>query len=152
MAPPVRDRVLGLDLLRTCRQIYSETALLPYSRNCYHFRHVSCFRSDIKRVKPFQRALISSIQLHAFTSEGLLGSPEEHQTAEKAARDHLQGVKQIHVLVVDMTLYGDDPTPIREQTCKKITEQLEQLFPNRKIVITFEFVKGMIGLYRSLHQ
>lgn len=89
MAPPVSDRLLGLDLLRTCRQIYSETALLAYSRNCYHFRHVSCFRSDIKRLKPFQRALISSIQLHAFISEGLLGSPEEHQTGEKAARDHL---------------------------------------------------------------
>jgi hypothetical protein len=37
MVPCASDRALGLDLLRTCRQIYSETALLPYKLNTFSF-------------------------------------------------------------------------------------------------------------------
>lgn len=43
--------VLSLELLRCCRQVYAETALLPYSLNPFTFYGYDHINSDDKQVR-----------------------------------------------------------------------------------------------------
>jgi hypothetical protein len=65
MVPSTAERMYGLDLLRTCRQIYTETALLPYKTNTFSFSPQGSTRYHLSYLKLFQRAQIDKIQIEA---------------------------------------------------------------------------------------
>lgn len=63
MVPPVSKRTHGIDLLRTCHQIYTETTLLPYITNTFAFMYYYRAQHNLKSLKAFQRAQVTTIQV-----------------------------------------------------------------------------------------
>jgi hypothetical protein len=86
-------------LLRTCRQIYAETAVLPYTDNTFSFCSVRSMRYGLKHVKAHLRTHITSIQLeidfdfrrsrHGFEYYVYLGE-------RFSLRASLPGLKDVH--------------------------------------------------------
>ncbi|KAG9201577.1 hypothetical protein G6514_005584 [Epicoccum nigrum] len=58
-----RDRSISLTLLQTCRQIYSETTMLPFTLNIFSVGKFRCIRSGFKLMKLHQRRSIKHIRL-----------------------------------------------------------------------------------------
>jgi hypothetical protein len=144
MAPPLSDPVCGLDLLRTCRQIYSETVLLPYSRNIYLIPYLRWAKSDVRYLKPFQRAQITHIRLDTITLTVLKFKSPIHQ--KRAKFDYLPALKRIHVLHFRQ---GMETESWFENCTKEVTEQLKVLCSGRNISFTFEVTDQGISEYNK---
>lgn len=132
--PPVVEQKYGLDLLRTSRQIYSETALLPYKRNTFT-TYRTWFASALKHLKPFQLAPIEEIYFEATSSTGIrLFYGRTDVQARRTKLDFLPGLKRIQVLLFR------HPMGHRsfEETAKKTAlRQLESFLEGRDVKITF---------------
>jgi hypothetical protein len=61
--PPFKENRNTLALLRTCRQIYSETALLPYKSSTYSCDLWQPLSHGLRHMKRFQRAQIEDLQV-----------------------------------------------------------------------------------------
>jgi hypothetical protein len=95
---PSRDKCMhGMDLLRTCRQIYAETALLPYKTNIFSFSPYTNIKHDLKYMKPFQRAQIDKIQIELPHSGGDISYLLSY-TLKKDSLEFLPNLKDIHVV------------------------------------------------------
>jgi hypothetical protein len=139
MVPCVSDPICAMDLLRTCRQIYSETALLPYNGNVYYFWGIRGIRSEVRYLKPFQRAQIKSIALRSLFCNGLDAYNERSTNSPKAVLDYLPGLERIHIIVIacrEPILLNIIPNS--EARGKKAVEELESLVSGKSIDITFE--------------
>ncbi|KAF2831381.1 hypothetical protein CC86DRAFT_138684 [Ophiobolus disseminans] len=139
MVPPKTERAFGLCLLRTCRQIYSETALLPYKLNIITFSHLSSFRHELMVLQKFQRSQVVGIHLEASRRSGIL---YPHQNFAKNAANYrkrnlalLPVLKRIHVLV-----FGPDPFPVSyvDDCIKNSRYQIDIMFATENMEITFE--------------
>lgn len=60
----------ALDLLRVCRPIYAEAALLPYSLNAFWFYSIPGLQSWLKQRAPVQKAVIQRIDIFCSDCEG----------------------------------------------------------------------------------
>lgn len=60
LKPP--NRANAMSLLRTCRQIYQETAILPFKLNTFTMSSAYNIQALETRLKPYQRAQITSLQ------------------------------------------------------------------------------------------
>jgi hypothetical protein len=137
MAPPQTDPVCGLDLLRTCRQIYSETALLPYTHNEYHFQNVRIAKRFLWNHQPFQKRLIKSIRLDADGLRGLTNLPGVAFMCQKYRLDYLPGLERVHVELWGPSIRCEE----RKEGCIQIVQdQLEVLLSGRALDVTFEVV------------
>ena len=61
--PYKRTRSLGLGILRTCKQIHHDAALLPYLLNHFTFSSGDCFATFINSLVPAQAQAIQSMTL-----------------------------------------------------------------------------------------
>jgi len=98
MIPPFAERSNGTQLLRTCRQIYTETALLPYKTNTFIFETYTPVKYDLKRMKAFQRAHIEKIQ---FDVDCQAGDTDPYKLMFALGEDNLEvlpGLKHVHVV------------------------------------------------------
>jgi hypothetical protein len=145
--PPWSERTCGLDLLRTCRQIYSETALLPYKLNTFS-THYQLFQFNLRCwLKPFQDAQISLIQLELISGDdlkvlyGLTG-----EQAFKNKLDLLPGLKRVHVLVFDP---ANTIRPFDEDCKEKVIGRLNALSNGRDLRITFEMLAETWSEYQK---
>jgi hypothetical protein len=144
MIPAVSEPMCGMDLLRTCRQVYSETALLPDRGNMCHFWSVHALKYHLRYLKPFQREQIRSLELRSIFPNGLGLPYGRSSNAPKAGLDYLPGLERVHVLIEAY----DAPAGLRiqwdpEVRGKKVMEELEQLLSDREISITFELEKEL---------
>ena len=57
------DRSISLTLLQTCRQIYSETTMLPFTLNIFSVGKFRCVRSGFRIMRSHQRKSIKHIRL-----------------------------------------------------------------------------------------
>lgn len=57
---------IGLALLRTCRQIYSETATMPIRLNTMACLSVLSFENAAKQLQPYQRKYITKIRIETY--------------------------------------------------------------------------------------
>jgi hypothetical protein len=80
MVPMYKERIRGLDLLRACRQIYSETALLPYTENTFSFRSFSSAKDNMQRLKTFQLSAVTRVQFEVTHRIGPRLSDKIHET------------------------------------------------------------------------
>jgi hypothetical protein len=140
MIPPMSERTHGMDLLRTCRQIYTETALLPYKSNTFTFAYYRMIEIDLRYLKTFQRAEITKIQVQVTDMAGLdieIINQEKIGSLATVARHRLPGLpalKQIHILLFSEVEMGFDAT-----VCEaNIRRQLDVLLAGREIDIVFE--------------
>lgn len=104
MIPPLAERRNGTQLLRTCRQIYSETALLPYKTNTFVFETYTPVKYDLKRMKAFQRAHIEKIQ---FDVDCQAGDTDPYKLMFALGKDNLEVLPSLkHVHVVAFCCHG----------------------------------------------
>ncbi|KAH7076491.1 hypothetical protein BKA63DRAFT_593897 [Paraphoma chrysanthemicola] len=148
--PPVSQPLLGLDLLRLCRQAYFETALLPYKMNTFHFDYIGCGESDAKYLKPFQRAEIVDIQLDTLSVRGLgfpFGIPLERIATEGRYRrytlEFLPSLKRVKILTFENTWSKTD----YEQCKDNVRKQLDVLLAGRHVDVSFEKVQETWSAY-----
>jgi hypothetical protein len=113
MLPPFIERNYGTQLLRTCRQIYIETALLPYRTNTFIFTTHYPVKQDIRYMKPFQRAQIEKIQFETSSSVGDTNPLDLSVALGKDNLEVIPGLKHIHV--VAFCDRGHDPRDFSEQ-------------------------------------
>ncbi|KAF1932426.1 uncharacterized protein M421DRAFT_403295 [Didymella exigua CBS 183.55] len=70
--PPSNEPSIGVSLLRTCCQIYSEAASMPIRLNTFAFLSTWAVKKVTKQLKPYQRKQINTIRLEAY-------SPDDHK-------------------------------------------------------------------------
>jgi hypothetical protein len=145
MVPRASDRALGLDLLRTCRQIYSETALLPYKLNTFSFNSYMDVNPHLATLARFQCRQITDIQLHVPTQAGLLWTT--HRFASYVTRFQkrqlklLPALKRLQILVFEPQGLSTASGPYMSEAIRNTRKQLDTLFATKDLAITFEEMK-----------
>ncbi|KAF2030008.1 hypothetical protein EK21DRAFT_66407 [Setomelanomma holmii] len=144
MAPPPGQIILGLDLLRTCRQIYAETALLPYQLNTFACTEYAGIKGELQYLQPFQRSHIAKLQLEASSIRGLwlgqgyLSDIERYTDARfcgKYKLGFLPALEEIQVCVLTPDLRSESAV----DECKRsVRDQLSTLLAGKQVDITFE--------------
>ncbi|KAH4935014.1 hypothetical protein HBI79_080140 [Parastagonospora nodorum] len=143
MVPPFAERRNGTQLLRTCRQIYTETALLPYRANTFVFYTYIPIKHDLKYMKAFQRAQIEKIQLY---TDCLAGGIEPYKLMVALASDKLKvipGLKHVHVVAFCQP--GRDESDFSERTKSveaAIRNVLDEGLTGRQLKSTCEVLAG----------
>ena len=64
----------SLALLRTCRQIHSETRLFPFTLNAFQFKSEDAFKPWLSRFDPAQRAAITQVRLVTWKARHMVES------------------------------------------------------------------------------
>ncbi|KAH9879023.1 hypothetical protein J1614_002458 [Plenodomus biglobosus] len=77
MTPSLVERS-GVALLRVCRQVYAEAAVMPLSLNLFSCHYSDNLRQVLKTFKPYQRKLIASAQLEV-PGPFLFNHPHTHR-------------------------------------------------------------------------
>jgi hypothetical protein len=133
--PSIATGTVNLGMLRCCRQIYAEAALLPYSMNTFTFYDYDRIELDFKLLKPYQRAPITHIQLEVRLLSGLkrkFGTLEHLATLSGYSLGFLPALKQVRVLILHRGMKKPD------EVITKVQEQLGVLLARRDIQIVFE--------------
>ncbi|KAH4611373.1 hypothetical protein HBI25_120040 [Parastagonospora nodorum] len=140
MVPRITDREHALALLQTCRQIYAETARLPYKSgilNAVDYRYI---KRDLSYLKPFQRAQFSELRLEAY-HENLLIRPDPLITdLSKKGRYNLDfppGLKCIRVVIFKKHIWvGHNIASL----VAGVRARLDLVLVGKNIAITVEIV------------
>ncbi|KAF2132695.1 hypothetical protein P153DRAFT_354171 [Dothidotthia symphoricarpi CBS 119687] len=95
----VFERTDGLALLRTCRQVFAETALVPWAASLFAFNHPLTMRQVMKKLKGYQRKSITMLRLDVHSPNQIpwwnpLRNPRRFLT-----QGQLTGVKHVHLRV-----------------------------------------------------
>lgn len=69
MMPRPSERENAFDLLRTCRQIYAETALLPFSANTFSWSFYSNLGTSVRAFRKFQCSQLLEVQFEMPASD-----------------------------------------------------------------------------------
>ncbi|KAF2831380.1 hypothetical protein CC86DRAFT_401910 [Ophiobolus disseminans] len=137
-APLTTSSKCVLDLLRTCRQIYSETTLIPYTHNTFHFPDVSNAHHRVWNLQAFQKRLITDIQFETNRITGLSHLDGPILRNEEFKLDYLPGLQRIRIVLrrggfLRVARY-------RETCMRNVRDQLKRLLSGRDIAVTFEFL------------
>lgn len=104
-------------LLRVCRQIYAETALLPYKHNAFRFKSEDAF-DWATSLRPVQLNLISEIHVATVEADRMLKADQvsrQRSLLPDALRvDRFPGLKTVLFGVYGMFLY-DEKVPAAQQ-------------------------------------
>jgi hypothetical protein len=141
MRPPVTDPLQGLPLLRTCRQIYAESALLPIRLNTFSFTYDGWVNSHFKSMRTYQRAQILNLQIDLRDAQGLCipkAALVEGALSTGLYKhykfDCLPALKRIHVLIFKSIQSGSSAEECKEN----VLRQLKMLLPGGQVDVTFE--------------
>jgi hypothetical protein len=133
---PITEGKKAWALLRTCRQIYAETALLPYKSSIFSDTLRTPLKSQLKCLKTFQRAQIEDLQVEVMLP-GHTRSP--HLSGLRRVKlDILPGLKRIRVLAFRHVNCSE--TKIEE--CRTATRsELDLLLAGTNISFMFEVIE-----------
>ncbi|KAH3989403.1 hypothetical protein HBI25_120030 [Parastagonospora nodorum] len=138
MVPPFAERMNGTQLLRTCRQIYTETALLPYRANTFILETLDTIKHELKKMKPFQRARIEKIQFEVNTNLFMLDTA--------LGKDNLEvipGLKHVHVVAFcDSSRDASDVSERTKSVEAAIRNVLDEGLAGRQVKSTCEVRAG----------
>jgi len=152
MVPRITDRRNALALLQTCRQIYTETALLPYKLGILNAVDYHYIKRDLDYLKPFQCAQFSELQLEAY-HENLLIQPDPLVTdlskKEKYNLNFLPGLKRIQVLIFKKRIWvGLNIASL----VAGVRARLDLMLVGKNITITIKIVDMTPEEYRKLYE
>lgn len=129
-------------LLRACRQIYAETALLPYKHNAFRFMSEDAF-DWATSLRPVQLNLISKIYIATLEAHHMLRANQISQQGsllpDALHVDRYPGLKNISFNVYGFFLY-DAKVPAAQQPLA-ILEEIFITVQELKIVQHFRRVK-----------
>jgi hypothetical protein len=140
MVPRITDREHALALLQTCRQIYAETARLPYKSGILHAVDYRYIKRELGYLKSFQRAQFSELHLEAY-HENLLIRPDPLVTdlskKDKYNLDFLPGLKRIRVVIFKKHIWVGLSI---ESLVAGVQARLDLMLVGKNIAITIEIV------------
>ena len=141
IGPPTHQRYCDFTLLRNCRQIYQETAVLPYQLNTFTIINLQSLKADLGRPTDFQREQIVNIRLDVTKRTGLsFGVAGNAADLQQRNRALLPALKRIHVHVFGPDLYRTQiiPPGHTNDCINKVREQLDIQFDTKGFDISFE--------------
>ena len=100
LTPPTSEPSVGVALLRCCRQIYSEAALMPIRLNTLAFSNVLHIKKATKLLKAHQRKQITMIRVEV-SPYGSWASACCSQFVANTITKTLPALKNIEVVVFD---------------------------------------------------
>lgn len=91
----------SLALLRTCRQIYSETRLIPFRLNTFHFKSEEAFKPWLAKFDKTQQAAITEVHLVTWKAKHMVERRgfAPRKLADVFPIETFVGLKWIHVEV-----------------------------------------------------
>ena len=102
-APVVEGKRIDLRLLRTCRLIHREAALLPFATNTFSFLHCTDLSVLYNLLMPAQRRAITSLVVY----------PEANGAPHSGCHSALNGLKYLTIITDDILPHWQKPnTPI----------------------------------------
>lgn len=106
----------AMALLRTCRQIYAEAALMPLAHNTMSFEYLSVIKVAINKLKPHQRKNITCIKINLLSPNCVhqLG-PSYIMNKRVSLPRILPGLKEIHVRIFKSTAENAPPYNVEEK-------------------------------------
>ena len=127
----LRPLHVSFTLLRTCTQIYAETAILPYSLNLFYFSYFTTAKTLLGSIFTWQVKAIKHLGLNC----------EVFSTASEEDRDmfsllrQCEGLSELNVLYYGepANSYGKRWTDIGEAHLVKTVRLLQETMPNLKV-------------------
>lgn len=161
ITPLFQEAPLDLNRLGTCRQIYSETAFIPYRSNTFFYFRYSHIWYDTKCLKPYQLKQISEITVSVTTRRGLgLSWPTQSiknipmlHESNKVRLRYFPNLKCINFLVYE----SDGSVPGDEERLKEtVRDQIRELLSWTQVEVIFSSLprselEGYLDLYGSKH-
>jgi hypothetical protein len=148
MNPPKTAKACGLDLLRTSRQIYLDTACLPYKLNALSLHGYHMHKRVLKYIKPFQREQFTDVKLEV--TDGHCIYLDRKTTSSEQLRknqlDFLPELKRIHVLMFPPGDHSDTWKTVCKDT---VLKQLELVLADSDLVVKFEVMDLPWDKYRE---
>ncbi|OCL03183.1 hypothetical protein AOQ84DRAFT_442893 [Glonium stellatum] len=94
-----RTRIFDLSLLRTCKQLYYETRLLPYSTNTFSFRSPKAFGIwALNQLDVYQRAAVEKIRVEQDLAQPPEGRDQEwYDIFNEHLASHFPGLRTVHI-------------------------------------------------------
>lgn len=144
MRAPVTDPLQGLPLLRTCRQIYAESAMLPFRLNTFSSDYINWVTDNFRCMRAYQRAQIMDLQIDVRIREGACVPETDVVEVALSTRrlpwgrykfDGLPALKRIYVLIFTKS---SQLGSIEEKCKEEVLGQLNSLLPRRQVDVTFE--------------
>lgn len=129
VVPRVEEQPECLALLRTCRQIYGETAALPYNANLFSFSSQESMYRFFERLTIAQRELICSLQLELRSDSWHEEESLDAENIDEAFEKWLPNLKHVHVLVFNRYWSGhgtDEEIPGRMKNVDHIEFTFER--------------------------
>jgi hypothetical protein len=130
---PTLERGHTLALLRTCRQIYAETALLPFKLSIVIVPRWSSLKRTLNSLKSFQYAQIQHIQMEMSMLPLQIGSVFSEYDYHQL--NLLTGVKRIRVLVFNTKHHPENEVQAWMAAGRG---DLERILPGKEISVDFE--------------
>ncbi|KAF1932400.1 uncharacterized protein M421DRAFT_2031 [Didymella exigua CBS 183.55] len=113
-------------LLRVCRQIYAETALIPYKHNAFCFASEDAFDWAVS-LRPVQQNIIAEIHVATIGANRMLAADQVSQRRsllpDALHFDRFPGLKLISFDVLETFQY-DEKRPAAQQTLALLAELL----------------------------
>lgn len=129
----------ALALLAVCRQIYAETALLPFSLDTFSFDHYTDLQWWLKAQRPAQSDVVSTISIHhRLYLYGILAELYDWRLG-KWESSRLPALRVVHVKLSGNRITAESgpvsySTAFNAKVCK-ITDRLESTNPGIRFVI-----------------
>lgn len=152
--PPLPDRAHDLASPRACRQVYAETALLPYKLNSFQFWYYYDMARECRYLKQFQRAQILDIELTVSSKWGLgIGSMEWIKSSGKLSEHSLEFLPVLKRMHLIYELYEISDAKV-ESCVRLVRKPLNVLLAGRIIRLSFESRCPKTGEYeaRYIHE
>ncbi|KAH6638259.1 hypothetical protein C7974DRAFT_157487 [Boeremia exigua] len=136
-------------LLQVCRQIYMETALIPFSHNAFRFQRWEAFEW-VRQLLPINQDSIREVHIEAYRAGCVLGrwyeNSDDSSMPETFPLEVFPKVKRI-VLAIDISLKDDFLTGFGlnaeerahrvEEFVGKFTDYIKEANPNAELVFEF---------------
>lgn len=137
-------------LLRISRQVYHETALLPFASNTFSITDHHRLKPPFNSFKVYQLQHITSVQLEM--SDFSVDHPSDRFMSFGSAMrsnglKYLPGLQRIHIYII---ISIDSMKSVSEESKNQILEQVKSFVANRDLKISIEIVNCDLMSYNSL--
>jgi hypothetical protein len=132
LKPATTEHEHALALLRTCRQIYAETALVPYKSSIVTIDVWNSIKKQLRCLKSFQSVQIEDIQIEVHKPESIV---LKLQILKDKTLNLLPGLKRIRMLVFNPDSHSEIEV---EAWMEKARREFELIFGGQELSIVFE--------------
>ena len=128
------DRKYAMALLRTCRQIYHETAILPYKLNTITVSFLQDVAAIVKILRPYQYRHVTTLQIELYGTRWKYAGQKWELLAQWESFHKLSSLLNVHVRVYrDEDEDEDEPDEETADSCPDVVRALQTTLPGQRV-------------------